>query len=122
MRTRTQHWLPVWTYECRQSKIQETRRRLERDSPCGDGREHAPFKGGDFLLGRSGRVGGGGFFKTFPVEFVAPRAGNWNMLLYLPPGHHATIRHSIRIVKARSLPPQKKRRGDHEGRPGEQEV
>ncbi len=41
----------------------------------------------------------GGFFKSFPARLVPNHSGNWNIVLSLPPGHRATIRHSIDILR-----------------------
>lgn len=40
----------------------------------------------------------GGFYKQFPANIPVPSTGNWNVVLALPPGHSAQIRHSIQYI------------------------
>lgn len=40
----------------------------------------------------------GGFYTHFPANITVPHTGHWNVVLALPPGHRATIRHSINII------------------------
>ncbi|MDE9484372.1 DUF1883 domain-containing protein, partial [Xenorhabdus bovienii] len=42
----------------------------------------------------------GGFYKQFPANIAAPHSGYWNVVLALPPGHRANIRHSISVIPA----------------------
>lgn len=41
----------------------------------------------------------GGFYNMLPARIVVPETGNWNVVLDLG-GGTATIRHSIRFIKA----------------------
>ncbi|MDY3570236.1 DUF1883 domain-containing protein [Enterobacter hormaechei] len=40
----------------------------------------------------------GGFFTHFPANITVPCSGYWNIVLALPSGRRATIRHSISIL------------------------
>ncbi|CBJ83083.1 hypothetical protein XBJ2_2000001 [Xenorhabdus bovienii str. Jollieti] len=42
----------------------------------------------------------GGFYKQFPANIIPPHSGYWNVVLAMPPGYSANIKHTISVLNA----------------------